>query len=92
MASLRSIFSALGVLATVRIGATADATAADEQALLVNLDDYVCSHPPYQVLMVSKSPLVIYIKNFITPSERAHLQRIRYAPFQPFPFIPVHSH
>ncbi|KAK0625073.1 hypothetical protein B0T17DRAFT_531841, partial [Bombardia bombarda] len=32
--------------------------------------------PPYKVLMVSKSPLVIYITDFITPSERAHLQNI----------------
>ncbi|KAK0624260.1 hypothetical protein B0T14DRAFT_425870 [Immersiella caudata] len=31
--------------------------------------------------MVSKSPLVIYIKNFITSSERAHLQRISASTF-----------
>ncbi|KAL2129592.1 hypothetical protein VTI74DRAFT_7546 [Chaetomium olivicolor] len=35
--------------------------------------EYVCEHPLYKVLVVSKSPLVIYIQNFITPSERTHL-------------------
>lgn len=36
--------------------------------------EYVCEHPPYTVSLVSKSPLVAYLHNFIAPSERAHLQ------------------
>jgi prolyl 4-hydroxylase len=63
----RILLSALGVCAIA---------AADEQVPL-NLDDYTCTHPPYQVLMVSKSPLVLYLPSFITPSERAHLLRVR---------------
>lgn len=39
-------------------------------------DEYVCEHPPYTVSLVSKSPLVAYLHNFITPSERAHLQEV----------------
>ncbi|KAK1760234.1 hypothetical protein QBC47DRAFT_448782 [Echria macrotheca] len=38
--------------------------------------DYNCEHPPYQVLMVSKSPRVIYITDFLTPEERSHLQNV----------------
>lgn len=39
-------------------------------------DKYVCEHPPYTVSLVSKSPLVAYLHNFITPSERAHLREV----------------
>ncbi|KAK4159695.1 prolyl 4-hydroxylase 1 [Cladorrhinum sp. PSN259] len=39
----------------------------------ISTQDFVCSHPPYQVHLISSSPLVIYIKNFLTPTERAHL-------------------
>ena len=39
-------------------------------------DEYVCEHPPYTVSLVSKSPLVAYLQNFITLSERAHLQEV----------------
>ncbi|AEO68533.1 uncharacterized protein THITE_2145661 [Thermothielavioides terrestris NRRL 8126] len=38
--------------------------------------DYRCEHPPYTAHLVSHSPLVIYIKNFITPAERAHLLKL----------------
>lgn len=69
MASLRSLL--LGALA---LHASAD------QAPLTNLDDYTCTHPPYKVTLVSKSPLVIYLTDFLTPSERAHLLHITYAP------------
>jgi len=41
-------------------------------------DDFVCQHPPYRVHMVSKSPLVIYITDFLTPDERVHLQAATY--------------
>jgi prolyl 4-hydroxylase len=71
MASIRSLLSTVGVLAALQI-----AVAASNQTPITDLSDYVCEHPPYQVLMVSKSPLVIYISNFITPEERAHLQRV----------------
>lgn len=39
---------------------------------------FVCEHPPYKVHLVSKSPLVMYIDDFVTPKERAHLQAITY--------------
>ncbi|EXF85377.1 2OG-Fe(II)oxygenase superfamily protein [Colletotrichum fioriniae PJ7] len=37
------------------------------------IPEYVCTHPPYKVHMISKSPLVVYIVDFITPAERLHL-------------------
>lgn len=36
-------------------------------------DNYTCVHPPYNVHLLSQSPLIVYIENFITPDERAHL-------------------
>jgi prolyl 4-hydroxylase len=43
----------------------------------VPLSDSTCSHPPYIVHLFSKTPLVIYISNFLTPEESSHLQEIR---------------
>ena len=40
------------------------------------LRDYSCEHPSYTIHLFSKAPLVIYISNFVTPEERAHLQEI----------------
>ena len=44
----------------------------------VLLKDYSCQHPPYTIHLFSKAPLVIYISNFLTPSERSHLQEITF--------------
>lgn len=41
-----------------------------------NSDEYVCQHPPYKIHLVSTSPLVIYIRDFLTESERAHLKEV----------------
>ncbi|CAN8103926.1 unnamed protein product [Discula destructiva] len=38
--------------------------------------DFVCQHPPYTVSIVSKSPLVLYLHDFITAEERSHLQDV----------------
>lgn len=35
-----------------------------------------CIPHHYNVHLVSKSPLVVYLENFITADERAHLQRL----------------
>lgn len=35
--------------------------------------EYTCTHPAYNIHLFSSSPVVIYISNFITPSERSHL-------------------
>ncbi len=43
--------------------------------------DFAYEHPPYKVHIVSKSPLVIYLVDFLTPQERAHLRDITYASF-----------
>ncbi|KAL1838501.1 hypothetical protein VTJ49DRAFT_2608 [Mycothermus thermophilus] len=56
--------------------------AASKQTLL-KTDDYVCEHPPYKPRIVSKSPLVIYLENFITPSERAYLLDLGKSTFTP---------
>lgn len=37
-----------------------------------------CEHPNYKVHIVSRSPFVMYIENFITGEERAHLREITY--------------
>jgi len=54
--------------------------------------DYVCEDPHYRVHMVSTSPLVIYIANFLTAHERAHLQAITFVSLSlpshfPFPLL-----
>ncbi|KAK1750080.1 hypothetical protein QBC47DRAFT_124701 [Echria macrotheca] len=38
-------------------------------------DTFVCQHPPYRPQLISTSPLVVYLHDFITPEERAHLHR-----------------
>lgn len=91
-----SLLSLLGTLAALEISLTTANESRDhhqQQLLLQQLQqqqhrqtplsttgDYVCQHPPYKVTMVSKSPLVIYIKDFISPEERAHLQLITLVP------------
>jgi prolyl 4-hydroxylase len=42
----------------------------------VPLTDNSCTHPPYTIHLFSKTPLVIYISNFLTADERSHLQKI----------------
>jgi prolyl 4-hydroxylase len=39
-------------------------------------DSYTCAHPAYKIHLLSKSPLVIYIADFLTPAEREHLQKL----------------
>ncbi|KAL1902999.1 hypothetical protein Sste5346_000911 [Sporothrix stenoceras] len=46
---------------------------AKEQAVLSSDSPYICQHPPYEVHLVSSSPLVVYLSGFITPEECAHL-------------------
>ena len=36
-------------------------------------DLHACTHPPYKVYIVSRSPLVMYLEDFLTRDERAHL-------------------
>lgn len=35
---------------------------------------YVCQHPLHTTQIISTSPLVVYLHNFTTPQERAHLR------------------
>lgn len=55
-------------------------TAADpnKQIPLGGEDVSLCEHPDYKVHIVSRSPFVMYIENFITGEERAHLRDITY--------------
>ena len=46
---------------------------ADEASQKPIGSDYVCEHPQYHTHIVSTSPLVIYLENFITAEERRHL-------------------
>ncbi|KAK3372678.1 hypothetical protein B0H63DRAFT_564056 [Podospora didyma] len=43
---------------------------------------YACIHPTYRVHKVSSSPLVIYLQNFITADERAHLKKVSESSFR----------
>ncbi|PKS05590.1 hypothetical protein jhhlp_008108 [Lomentospora prolificans] len=45
----------------------------DQKPLSGSEAPYTCTHPPYKIHLFSHSPLVIYITDFITPEERAHL-------------------
>lgn len=49
-----------------------------------SLDDYACKHPPYNVQILSRSPMVVYIEDFITADERAHLQDLAYVRYDTF--------
>lgn len=60
------------------------ATEAEQQPISPMLLDehWSCEHPPHsRTYLVSKSPLVIYITDFLTPNERVHLQAISYEGF-----------
>lgn len=46
-----------------------------EQKTLTS-DNYTCVHPPYKVQILTRSPLVIYLTDFITPEERAHVLKV----------------
>lgn len=71
MALLKSLL--LTALSASTLIAASTSNTEDDSHRPIDLNNYVCEHPPYKVLMVSKSPLVIYIKDLITPPERAHL-------------------
>lgn len=58
----------LGVAAALTLGA--------EAAQKPITSDFVCQHPPYTVSIISKSPMVLYLHDFITAEERIHLQDI----------------
>jgi len=49
-------------------------TYADDTSQLPLSDAYTCEEPPYKVHLISTSPLLLYITDFLTPSERTHLQ------------------
>lgn len=49
---------------------------AGDDAAQKKLNGYECTHPPYKSRLLSKSPLVIYIENFVTDAERLHLQEL----------------
>lgn len=69
--SLPSAVSLGGVIIALLTGGLASSS---QQLPLTS--DFVCEHPPYKVHLVSSSPLVIYVTNFLTDQERAHLQEI----------------
>lgn len=46
-----------------------------DQKPLTN-DNYTCVHPPYKTQILTRSPLVIYLTDFITPEERAHVLKV----------------
>lgn len=56
---------------------------AGDDAAQKKLNGYECTHPPYKSHLLSKSPLVIYIENFVTDAERLHLQELAYVNLWP---------
>ncbi len=73
MARLQVLVASLALVASVVLGVSAK-----QSQIPLASDDYVCQHPPYKVQLISKSPLVIYINDFITPEERKHLAEATY--------------
>lgn len=71
---MRSNFSSLLSFggAIVALSGVADGSKDAQVSLMSN---FVCEHPAYKVHLVSSSPLVIYITDFLTERERAHLQK-----------------
>lgn len=58
---------------TVLAAAALVACTESSQKPMSDKSDYVCKHPPYTVSIVSRSPMVLYLHNFITLEERTHL-------------------
>jgi len=73
---LRRLIAGVGAVAALS-NTFVNAKNADQAPLTESSNPYVCEHPPYKVHLVSHSPLVIYLENFVTPKERAHLLKIR---------------
>jgi hypothetical protein len=87
MSSLRYLLASFGVAVALQYAPGEYPFDASQHQLAdrpVLSGEYVCEHPPYKVLMVSQAPLVIYIQNFLTTDERAHLQRITYVAAERF--------
>ena len=71
------------LLALAALSHTRGVFAQDEQVPLSSKElpsGYTCTHPPSKVHLFSKSPLVMYIEDFLTDHERHHLQSLAYAP------------
>ena len=73
MARIQVLVASLALVASVVVGVSAG-----QPQIPLAGDDYVCQHPPYKVQLISKSPLVIYVNDFITPEERKHLKEATY--------------
>ncbi|KAK2591476.1 hypothetical protein QQS21_010822 [Conoideocrella luteorostrata] len=65
------MFSWSGQARSFAILAVAFVVAAQMQSPIS--EAYSCTHPPYKVRIVSKSPLVVYLEDFLTPGEQVHL-------------------
>ena len=76
---MKSFFSTAAAIAALLLGGSSRGHD-NSQAPLTD-DDFIaaghsCEIPPYKMHLVSTSPLVIYLENFITPDERARLQKL----------------
>lgn len=65
-------FKNLALLAAAATTSFAHSQDQDDKQKAIVLGES-CRHPPYKTHMVSKSPLVIYISDFLTAEERDHL-------------------
>jgi hypothetical protein len=57
------------------------------QAPLVS-ESFVCRHPPFRAQLISTSPLLIYLHDFLTQQELQYLQHTRYS----FPLAKKNAH
>ena len=80
MPSLRSLLATLGGVTIFYTAVASSNPDHAQQSPLASDDPYICEHPPYRVSLISQSPLIIYLQNFITPSERAHLLQLGCVP------------
>ncbi len=74
MPRLRPLLSLLAAIVALT-GSVESSADGQSQAALLAGDDFTCEHPAYKVHMVSLSPLVLYITDFLTPNERSHFRK-----------------
>lgn len=71
-----STFGRLALALALLAGQFVISDSSAQKPLEPGFENYECTHPPYKVHLVSRSPLVIYLADFVTADERAHLQEI----------------
>lgn len=76
LSNLKNMLNLVSLLNLVIVSTLLTVVTSSHDAQKTLLSDFVCDHPPYKIRKVSASPLIIYIEDFLTVPERAHLKSI----------------